>query len=799
MIKKKKWLWIIGIGALALFFIGTTVFAANNDFIGPVKAISSPKEVYDTYKNNTFPLMTGGTDDLGKIAQAVASVSTAVKEGMWAFTRMIGNMNAQMVKVMFNLDVLSPIKTTLISITASLSGSMMSIASTIGILITAIMMITRYIIMGKMRQVIRVFLATVMIFTCFAFLKDTKTSTVFFNKLFDIDNVVSSAIVNVNPVLDGSNPEEEASEEEPLDANKRIQKAGEAMASRIFYSDVYEPYLLLNYGTSNQEEIRKKGSIEIDKKIYDRIDVVLDEFESSSKDSGNLKKAVLEKETTDFKNQNISYTRNFLQAIVAVFYAITNIIQTIVFLTLGLVRIAMSLVQGLLMPLLPILLLLSLFQILDNILWNYGKAFFIAMLAKGMIGFAIIMFASYISLGFTEASKSGDLFTKIVTIIIYLVSPFFLYYFRNVIIAALTGRLSITDLPAMTVHPMATAKNIGEKMKASREERKQAKKEARDKAKKKKEAEQKEKEKNGNSNPIGKQPKSRRNVSENRKDVEKNNGKKDTSNNSENPQKNTTKSEKKESDKRKQERKNSMPNVSKNAKNEKSDGKTGSEDTDKKNTIPSVKKGSDSGTASGNDTSADKDSTETNSKEKAVSAVPVINTRRGKRAQKQSEKRAQVYRRPRTNKKDPTKDTEKTPNESTNIYRREKKVHAKPVPRHSSNRAVLHKNQATKSTQSTGKNAGGARQKGQVINRSRVSNATVTPMVETVVSTPVEQPTRRAMAQKQKQPVTIRKPRKAKPAVSKKGSPVTIRKERKQPLQKKHSPKVVRTLKSKRS
>lgn len=82
--------------------------------------------------------------------------------------------------------------------------------------------------------------------------------------------------MKVNPVL---TPEEETNyetkETEEVTADKKVETAGKLMAARVFYSNVYEPYLLLNYGTTNVDTIREK-KVKYAGKEYDRINLLLD-------------------------------------------------------------------------------------------------------------------------------------------------------------------------------------------------------------------------------------------------------------------------------------------------------------------------------------------------------------------------------------------------------------------------------------------------------------------------------------------------------------------------------------------
>ena len=100
--------------------------------------------------------------------------------------------------------------------------------------------------------------------------------------MFSVDKEVETAFVNINPVLgDVSVPMTEKGkdkngnevEQNYLQINE--QKCRKFNCFTCFYTNVYEPYLLMNYGTSDVNKIRKK-TVKYKDKEYDRINLLLD-------------------------------------------------------------------------------------------------------------------------------------------------------------------------------------------------------------------------------------------------------------------------------------------------------------------------------------------------------------------------------------------------------------------------------------------------------------------------------------------------------------------------------------------
>lgn len=80
---------------------------------------------------------------------------------------------------------------------------------------------------------------------------------------------------------------------------------------------------------------------------------------------------------------------------------------------------------------------------------------------------------------------------KILTILIYLLSPFGLYFFRTFLGSLFTGQMSLANAVGFATHPFSTQKLMRDNAKAKRKERKQRQKDAKNDRKKKLEEERK--------------------------------------------------------------------------------------------------------------------------------------------------------------------------------------------------------------------------------------------------------------------------------------------------------------------
>ncbi|NBA54940.1 CD3337/EF1877 family mobilome membrane protein [Enterococcus hirae] len=447
--------------------------------------------IYKNYKDNSFELMTKEYKDnfFGKIKETFINSSAMLKNIVWGIVKGLGQFNAEMVKFLFSMDVVTPIKQPIQQLTSNIAGNMLSIAGTIGIGFVTLVMGIKFIGEQRFRQALRVFLMTILIFTGLSVCKDANTSDSLFNQMFDADKQIEAAFVKVNPVLNG----ESVPENKDGDVNARMKSAGELIASRVFYTNVYEPYLLMNYGISNPETIRKK-QVEYKDSEYDRINILLDN-DLNSEDNEDLYKEITDYEADELKNHSIMYFSNVSNVFYGMFYIVVNLIQTIVYFVLCFVRLVIAVMQIFLLPLLPILLLVGLFMTGINVFVNYFKAFGMTIFMKAMTGFACIFFATFLSLGFQLSNAVDNPWQKILTILIYLLTPLGLYIFRKFLGSLFTGRVSLSDGLAFVTHPFSTEKKMRkaakERAKESKTRRKMAQEERKAALKKRQEEAQK--------------------------------------------------------------------------------------------------------------------------------------------------------------------------------------------------------------------------------------------------------------------------------------------------------------------
>lgn len=430
--------------------------------------ISDPGTIYERYKENSFQLMTKPyeSDALfgGAIEEMYNNISGTIKNMIWSAVRAVGAFNTTMVKYLFNLDLVSQVKQPFVNLTASIAQSMIGVAGTIGISIVALLMAIKFAVEQRFRSAFTLFLMTVFTFTGLAILKDVNSADSVATTILNVDKAVETSFVQVNPAFINGDKVAPSTSQTP---KKQMKQAGDLIATQVFYTNVFEPYLLTNYGTSDIKKIRSK-SVEYENKRYDRIQILLDN-DLTTEDGKKIHEAVTDYEADENKNKAIQYFNSSDNSIFLLFYLVVNLLQTIVYFMLSMFRNAVAFLQILFLPLAPIMLLFGLFIESVNAFKNYTKGSLILMFLKAFLSFLAIVFASYLSIGFKIAQGNMDAWQKILTLIVYICLPFVLYAMRHFIFMLLVGELNGRQMVRLMTHPLAFNRLTRQQAKAYRE------------------------------------------------------------------------------------------------------------------------------------------------------------------------------------------------------------------------------------------------------------------------------------------------------------------------------------------
>ncbi|MGG5340448.1 hypothetical protein IGJ48_003201 [Enterococcus pernyi] len=455
-------------------------------------------EIYRRYEDNSFSLMNKEFKSLNKINEFRQNLDSMIKNWIWSAASATGRFNARMVKGLFSLDLATQIKAPFQELSLDLADSLSNVATTFGIVMVALFMVLKYAMSGRIMDSVKVFLLAILTMTSFAFFSDPKGNDVFFDAVISIDHQLEKALAGVNPnfkpegqtkFVPGQNAGESGEED--------IDSLANRLAAEVFYNNVYIPYLYMQYGTANETEIREK-SIEYNGKTFDRIGALLDN-DSASEAQVSFVEDITDYEVDELGNTNPIYTNANRWATLAFLYTLTNILQFVIYVSLGIVRVAFQFLLIAIPVFLPIALLFSMIVNGKDILGSYFKGLGTIMFIKGGISLLMVIFMSYVTLAYSVMNThSNDPLDRVIVFIAWIVAPPFLFVFRRFLAVVFTPGPYASKLTRMSMalrHPIQANRQASHEKAQQRAALQNQRKAAQERYKKK----QQEEEGNGSS------------------------------------------------------------------------------------------------------------------------------------------------------------------------------------------------------------------------------------------------------------------------------------------------------------
>ncbi|QHV47691.1 type IV secretion system protein (plasmid) [Bacillus cereus] len=245
----------------------------------------------------------------------------------------------------------------------------------------------------------------------------------------ELSKYMENMALKINPSLTASQKQdyEEAKDGDSL----KSSEIGAKIENKVFESMVYKPYLLLNYGTTDEAAITK------DEK--ERINEYLQANEFNEK--GLEKRKDIAKKEYEEKGNSTILASNVPSQVGSLFVSfVTNLIQIVVYFILALVRIVLQLAFIVLLIGLPLVLVFSLFPTLENIVMGYVKALFSVISFKALTVFVVLIAVSFLSLGYDLTNMNDKAESRIFTQLLITVATIALWFKRDFLVHALSGQ-----------------------------------------------------------------------------------------------------------------------------------------------------------------------------------------------------------------------------------------------------------------------------------------------------------------------------------------------------------------------
>lgn len=474
----KKWVFIVLLLGVC-FMHSTTVHAEINNNMGSTeivepankdkeketiqdkKVTDDPVRIYRDYENFSFPLMTKEPGSSNPITKTIANMGVGIKNGTWEAVKFVGMLNAKATGFLFDYDAMKPVRQPILDLTNVLADSLLGLATTLGVIVMAVIMVIKFVLEQSFKQAILVFIMGTLVVTAIITMSNPERSKSVMSVATDLDTAVAGAFMNANTALEKG---EEADKTSP----------GDKVAANIFKANVFTPYLINNYGQSDIDKINEK-TIKYNKKAYSRLGLLMENGDSS-KVSEDFVSDVAKIEYDDLNNKNVGVKKSMSIAMINIFFLLLNIVQFIVYFLLFLLKSMLGFLLLFMFPLSIFILLFSMFSSHMNPYKNIAKGYLTVMMFKGGITFLAFFYASYMLIAYRTSDGYNNVFLKIIIILLYVLLPLILYFWRtlllSLLIGAVTGQgMAPNRIASQLVHPIQSAKEAKVARKERKEER----------------------------------------------------------------------------------------------------------------------------------------------------------------------------------------------------------------------------------------------------------------------------------------------------------------------------------------
>lgn len=406
---------------ISLFLLTILLFQSSPVLAEDLEGDDRKSQEYDELR---YGLMTYADDSWWDVAgKTGTSVASSIKSFLWMTNLVIANIVLMIVYQLFSLDIIDMTKGAVQEITASTASSLIYNFGLFALAIASIGIIVRSYVQQNWAAFFKL-LTLIMLSLTLLFSIQSKN----FNYI-DLADTVSTSLENTVMQANPSLTEDSSFQFVNFDENS-AENISIAIENKVFDALIYKPYLLLQYGTTDQNAINAEAS--------DRIDEYL-EADPSEEDGIDKREEIAETEYKDYGNKSIFAGNAFKQAGYIMIMLLSTIVQAVVFFSIALVRILLQFAFIVMMLLAPIMLFLSIFPSFEALVGKYTKGTFILIVFKAITMFFVLVATSFITLGYDMTNASDDLYYRIFIQILFSVAVIFMYTKRQFVFNMLEG------------------------------------------------------------------------------------------------------------------------------------------------------------------------------------------------------------------------------------------------------------------------------------------------------------------------------------------------------------------------
>jgi hypothetical protein len=362
----------------------------------------------------------GWWDVAGKTGSATA---TAVKNFFWMVNIVLSQITLMVVYQLFSLDVVDMTKDAVHEITSGTAGTLTFNFGLFALSVASLGIVVRSYIQQNWQAFLKLLTLILLSLTLLFSIQSQKFNYVDF--AHGLSKSIENAVMSVNPSLN----DDEAFQFSSFDENT-ARNVSIAIENKVFDALIYKPYLLLQYGTTQEKNILAEDN----KRIENYLNA-----DPRTEDGVKKREEISKDEYMDYDNKNIFAGNGWKQAGYILVMILSTVIQGIVFFFIALIRVMLQFAFIMMMLMAPIMIFISLFPSFETLVGKYLKGTTILILFKSVTMFFVLVATSFISLGYEMTNMSDDLYYRIFIQIMFCVAIVFMYSKRHFALNMLEG------------------------------------------------------------------------------------------------------------------------------------------------------------------------------------------------------------------------------------------------------------------------------------------------------------------------------------------------------------------------
>lgn len=357
--------------------------------------------------------------------QAGANVAKGVKDFLWMTNIVITKLVLMIVYQLFSLDIVEMTKDSIEHIVSGTAGALVMNLGFFALAVASVGIVLRAYVQQNWKAFFKLLILVIFSMSLLFSLQAKKFNYIDF--AHDLSISLENTFMRVNPSLTGSEDFYFKDFNDNTARNLSI-----SIENKVFDALLYKPYLLLQYGTTDEAAITADDPNRITRYLDadPRTEEGIEERERIAEEEYNPSR---------YNNKNIFAGNAWKQSGYILVMILSTIVQGVVFFSIALLRVMLQFGFILMMLVAPIMIFLSMFPTFESVVGRYLKGSFLIIMFKAMTIFIVLVAVSFVSLGYDLTNASNDIYYRIFTQIIFAIATIFMYAKRQFLLNMLEG------------------------------------------------------------------------------------------------------------------------------------------------------------------------------------------------------------------------------------------------------------------------------------------------------------------------------------------------------------------------